>query len=46
MTVVDRPDELAEAYADARGQGPKWCERLDATLARMPEVREALEKFG
>lgn len=39
----DRPDELAEAYADARGQGPKWCARLDTTLARLPEVRKVLE---
>ncbi len=39
----DRPDELAEAYQSARAQGPKWRERLDATLARMPEVRAILE---
>ena len=43
VLAEDRPDELAEAYRIARDTGPKWRERLDATLARMPEVRALLE---
>jgi len=39
----DRPDELAEAYAQARAQGPRWVTRLDATLAKMPELGAILE---
>lgn len=38
----DRPDELAEAYADAMARGPKWRRRIEASLARMPETRERL----
>ncbi|MCP5036023.1 MAG: hypothetical protein GY945_00310 [Rhodobacteraceae bacterium] len=40
----DRPDELAESYLDARDKGPKWRQRLDATLARMPETRSLLDR--
>lgn len=32
----DRPDDLALAYEDAVSRGPRWRERLTATLARMP----------
>ena len=38
----DRPDELAEAYADARSRGPRWRARIDASLKRMPETAERL----
>jgi hypothetical protein len=44
VLAEDRPDELAEAYADARDQGAKWCKRLDATLSRMPEERALLNR--
>ena len=37
----DRPDDLAEAYPDAAARGPRWRERLAATLARMPATRAA-----
>ncbi|MBK4217460.1 hypothetical protein JJJ17_16140 [Paracoccus caeni] len=33
----DRPEDLAEALADARDKGPRWRERIDASLARMPD---------
>ncbi|MQT14665.1 nucleotidyltransferase family protein [Segnochrobactrum spirostomi] len=39
----DRPDDLTEAYADARAAGPRWRDRLDASLARLPETRTILE---
>lgn len=42
----DRPDDLAEAYADARAAGPRWRDRLDASLARLPEMRAVLEGVG
>lgn len=34
----DRPDELAEAYADALSCGPRWRARIEASLKRMPET--------
>ncbi len=39
----DRPDDLAEAYSDALAEGPKWRERIERTLDRMPETRERIE---
>lgn len=33
----DRPDDLAEALDDARARGPRWRERISASLARLPE---------
>ena len=38
-----RPDELAEAYQDARSRGSKWRDRIDSSLERMPQTRAALE---
>jgi len=39
----DRPDELAEAYRDALSRGPRWRERIAASLERLPETKERLE---
>ncbi len=39
----DRPEDLREAYEDARERGPRWRERLAATLKRMPETAKRLE---
>ena len=33
----DRPDDLAEALEDARSRGPRWRDRITASLARMPD---------
>lgn len=38
----DRPDELAEAYEDALSRGPRWRDRIKASLKRMPETQERL----
>ncbi len=38
----DRPEELAEAYEDALSHGPRWRERIAASLKRMPETAERL----
>ena len=35
-TVRDTARYLAEAYADALSRGPRWRERIGASLARMP----------
>jgi hypothetical protein len=42
----DRPDDLADAYGDATARGPRWSQRLAATLARMPRTREQLKRAG
>ena len=42
----DRPDDLADAYRDAASRGPRWSQRLEATLALMPQTRERLEQAG
>ena len=41
-----RPDELAEAYENAMDRGPRWRERIEASLARMPEAAETLATLG
>jgi len=48
ITVLaqDRPDDLAEAYEDALSRGPRWRQRIEASLARMPETRERLAVLG
>jgi hypothetical protein len=38
----DRPDELREAYGDARERGPQWRAHIAATLKRMPETAAKL----
>lgn len=41
----DRPDEVREAYDEALANGPKWRDRLAATLKRMPKTRALLESL-
>lgn len=38
VLAEDRPEDLREAYEDALSRGPRWRERIAATLARMPET--------
>jgi hypothetical protein len=38
----DRPEDLREAYEDAMALGPRWRERLDRSLARLPRTAERL----
>lgn len=38
----DRPDELREAHEAARDHGPKWVQRLEATLAKLPDTQAIL----
>lgn len=42
----DRPDDLREAWQDARSRGPRWRERLDSSLARMPATEAVLVGLG
>ena len=43
VLAEDRPDELKDALDDAIARGPRWRERIERTLARMPETRALLE---
>lgn len=42
VLAEDRPDDLREAFIDALSRGPRWRERLDASLARLPETARIL----
>ena len=37
------PDDLRDAYEDALGRGPRWRERIAASLKRMPETADRLK---
>jgi len=38
----DRPSDIWEAYEDALARGPRWRERIERTLERMPDTRDIL----
>ncbi|MFD1798077.1 GSU2403 family nucleotidyltransferase fold protein [Paracoccus aurantiacus] len=42
----DRPEDLAEALEDARGRGPKWRDRIDASLSLMPDSADLLAQLS
>ncbi len=46
VLAEDRPDELLEAYAEARDSGPRWQQRLEATLARLPKANAILKSLS
>lgn len=46
VLAQDRPDDLADAFEDARSRGPRWRDRLEASLARMPETAMVLRSLG
>ncbi|ADZ69218.1 nucleotidyltransferase family protein [Polymorphum gilvum] len=39
----DRPDDLAEAFAEAQARGARWRERIERTLSRLPDAANRLE---
>jgi len=41
----DRPSDIRDAYADAMARGPKWRERIERTLKRMPGTCEILKAY-
>ncbi|WP_424930009.1 nucleotidyltransferase family protein [Amaricoccus tamworthensis] len=40
----ERPEDLVEAWEEARGRGAAWRARIAASLRRMPETREVLRQ--
>jgi hypothetical protein len=46
VLAEDRPDDLREAYLDARSRGPRWRERIEASLARLPDTAMILRALG
>ncbi|KGJ01543.1 nucleotidyltransferase family protein [Paracoccus sphaerophysae] len=46
LLAADRPDDLAEAWRDALGRGPRWRQRIEASLARMPATAQILRDLG
>ena len=42
ILAEDRPDDLKEAFHAALATGTKWQERIDRSLARMPDTKEIL----
>ena len=42
ILAQDRPDDLRDAYADARTRGPRWRERLDRSLTHLPKTAAIL----
>lgn len=43
VLAEDRPDDLRDAFQDAQSRGPRWRERLQASLARMPVTAKILQ---
>ena len=44
VLAEDRPDELEDAFVEARGRGPSWQEAVDRGVRRLPsDARAALE---
>lgn len=39
----DRPDDLHQAWQDAQSRGPRWRDRLAASLARLPDTARILQ---
>ena len=46
VLAAERPDDLAQAYADALARGPAWRRRIDASLARLPDTAARLAHLG
>jgi len=46
LLARDRPGDLAEAYRDAVERGPRWRERIEASLDRSAEAREAIARVA
>ncbi|MCC5973668.1 MAG: hypothetical protein JJT81_06405 [Rubellimicrobium sp.] len=42
ILAQDRPDDLRDARDDARSRGPRWRERMDASLSRLPRTAAVL----
>ncbi|WP_366554817.1 GSU2403 family nucleotidyltransferase fold protein [Aquibaculum sediminis] len=40
VLAEDRPNDLAEAFQDALSRGPRWRDRIEASLNRLPRTAE------
>lgn len=45
ILAEDRPDDLREAWQEAISRGPRWRERLAASLTRMPKTAGILDSL-
>ena len=46
ILAADRPEDLREAHEDALSRGPRWRQRITASLARMPRTAETLSNLA
>lgn len=46
VLAEDRPDDLRDAYQDALSRGPRWRERIEASLKRLPETEAILRALA
>ncbi len=46
VLAEDRPDDLHAAYQDALSRGPRWRERIEASLKLLPETKQILDQIG
>jgi hypothetical protein len=44
VLAEDRPFDLVEAYEDAMSRGPRWRERIDASLKRAPQIADTIAR--
>ncbi len=42
VLAQDRPDDLVDAWREARGNGPRWIEHIEASLRFMPKTQVLL----
>ena len=45
VLAEDRPEDLRTAFEDAVSRGPRWRQRIEASLARLPDVARTLENL-
>ncbi len=45
VMAQDRPEDLAEAFADARSRGPRWVERIERSLTKLPATQRRLRNI-
>lgn len=43
VLAEDRPDDLRDAWEDALSRGPRWRQRIEASLARLPDAARTLK---
>jgi hypothetical protein len=46
VLAEDRPDELREAYEDAKSRGQSWQDHIARSLQRMPETAALIANLG